>query len=116
MSWTRAFRRGSTSTPPEEGQGVYRRAIEYILETAHRQAKSETGSAGPMSSPGGDRRPGQGQPVRGARWEEVLPTRRFEVKGFRHQAGQGGIGAPVVAASDPVRATGEKPRPRPPAP
>ena len=33
-----------------------------------------------------------------ARWEEVLPTRRFEVKGFHHQAGQGGIGAPVVAS------------------
>ena len=31
-----------------------------------------------------------------ARWEEALPTRRFEVQGFRHQAGQGGIGAPVV--------------------
>ena len=78
-------------------QGVYRRAIEYLLETAHRQAKSENGSWADVLARTGIGVQGRVSVYDATRWEEVLPTRRFEVKGFRHTHGQGGLGAPVVA-------------------
>jgi pimeloyl-ACP methyl ester carboxylesterase len=78
-------------------QGVYRRAIEYLLETAHRQAKSENGSWADVLARTGVGVQGRVSVYDATRWEEVLPTRRFEIKGLRHTRGQGGLGAPVVA-------------------
>ena len=79
-------------------QGTYRRAIEYILETAHRQAKVGNVPWTEVLDRAGIGVQGRLSLYEAARWEEVLPTRRFEVQGFHHQAGQGGIGAPVVAS------------------
>ena len=78
------------------GQGIYRRAIEYILETANRQAARTGGNWTDVLAAAGISVRGRVSLYEAAKWEDVLPTRRFEVKGFRHQAGQGGIGAPVV--------------------
>jgi pimeloyl-ACP methyl ester carboxylesterase len=77
-------------------QGIYRRAIEYTLETAHRQATVEGISWTEFLARAGIGVRGRVGLYEAARWEEALPTRRFEVKGFRHQSGQGGVGAPVV--------------------
>src|SRR5436305_510641 len=38
--------------------------------------------------------------------EEPLPTRQFEIKGIRHRAGRGGLGAPVVLYLDRSRQQG----------
>lgn len=78
-------------------QGVYRRAIEYLLETAHRQARYENGSWVDVLARTGIGVQGRLSVYDARRWDEVLPTRRFDVKGFRHALGQGGLGAPVVA-------------------
>src|SRR4051794_17706649 len=59
-------------------QGVYRRAIEYLLETAHRQAKSEDGSWADVLARTGIGVQGRVSVYDATRWEEVLPTRRFE--------------------------------------
>ncbi len=77
-------------------QGVYRRAIEYMLETAHRQAQAEGSSWTDVLARTGIGVRGRVGIYEAARWEEALPTRRFDVKGFRHRAGRGGAGAPVV--------------------
>ena len=77
-------------------QGVYRRAIEYVLETVHRQAKSREWPWTDVLARSGIGVQGRVSVYEPARWEEVLPTRRFEVKGFRQTDGQGGLGAPVV--------------------
>jgi pimeloyl-ACP methyl ester carboxylesterase len=78
-------------------QGVYRRAIEYALETAHRRALKEGVPWTDVLARAGIRVEGKLALYEAASWDEVLPTRRFEVKGFHHQASQGGLGAPVVA-------------------
>jgi pimeloyl-ACP methyl ester carboxylesterase len=78
-------------------QGIYRRAIEYTLETTHRQAMVEGTSWTEFLARAGIGVQGKLGLYEAARWDEVLPTRRFQVQGFRHQSGQGGIGAPVVA-------------------
>jgi pimeloyl-ACP methyl ester carboxylesterase len=81
----------------QPAQGTYRRAIEYILETAYRQSLKEHSHWTHVLARAGITVQGRLGLVDGYAWEEVLPTRRFEVKGFNRQAGQGGIGAPVVA-------------------
>ncbi|MFO0888796.1 MAG: alpha/beta fold hydrolase [Isosphaeraceae bacterium] len=78
-------------------QGVYRRAIEYTLETAYRQATVEGVPWTEVLARSGIRVEGRLSLYEAAAWQEVLPTRRFEVKGFQRRAGQGGLGAPVVA-------------------
>ena len=77
-------------------QGIYRRAIEYTLETTHRQAKVEGISWTEFLTRAGIGVHGRVGLYEAARWEEALPTRRFEVQGFRHHVGRGGLGAPVV--------------------
>ncbi len=77
-------------------QGIYRRAIEYMLETTHRQAMVEGVSWTEFLARAGIGVQGRVGLYEAARWEEALPTRRFEVQGFRHQTGSGGVGAPVV--------------------
>ncbi len=77
-------------------QGTYRRAIEYALETSHRQALIEGISWTEFLARCGVGVQGRVGLYEAARWEEALPTRRFQVQGFRHQAGRGGIGAPLV--------------------
>ncbi|MGC8643538.1 MAG: esterase/lipase family protein [Isosphaeraceae bacterium] len=78
------------------GQGIYRRAIEYMLETVNRQATRTGSNWTDILAAVGISVRGRVSVYQAARWGDVLPTRRFEVKGFHHQAGQGGIGAPVV--------------------
>ena len=78
------------------GQGVYRRAIEYILEAANRQATRTGSNLTDVLAAAGIGVRGRVSLYEAAKWKDILPTRRFEVQGFRHQAGQGGIGAPVV--------------------
>ena len=78
-------------------QSVYRRAIEYLLETAHREASANGASWTDVLYCAGIGVRGRLSLYDAARCDEVLPTRRFEVKGFRYRHGQGGIGAPVVA-------------------
>jgi pimeloyl-ACP methyl ester carboxylesterase len=94
-------------------QGTYRRAIEYILETAHRQSKVEHVHWTEVLARTGIGVEGRLSLYEATRWEEVLPTRRFEVKGFHHQAGQGGIGAPVVASLVRTGNWGEPPSDHP---
>jgi pimeloyl-ACP methyl ester carboxylesterase len=78
-------------------QSVYRRAIEYLLETAHREASDNGASWTDVLYRAGIGVRGRLSLYDAARCDEVLPTRRFEVKGFRYRHGQGGLGAPVVA-------------------
>src|SRR5262245_56537346 len=78
-------------------QGTYRRAIEYALETAHRQARIDRVHWTEVLAQAGIRVEGDVCLYETSMWQEILPARRFEVKGFRHRIGQGGIGAPVVA-------------------
>jgi len=78
-------------------QSVYRRAIEYLLETAHREASASGASWTDVLYRAGIGVRGRLSLYDAARCDEVLPTRRFEVKGFRYRHGQGGLGAPVVA-------------------
>ena len=94
-------------------QGTYRRAIEYILETAHRQSKVENVPWTEVLARTGIGVQGRLSLYEAARWEEVLPSRRFEVKGFHHQAGQGGVGAPVVASLVRTGNWGEPPSAHP---
>jgi pimeloyl-ACP methyl ester carboxylesterase len=77
-------------------QGIYRRAIEYTLETAHRRAASTGVHWTDVLAAAGIGVKGRVSVYEAARWEEVLPTRRYEVQGFHHRWGRGGIGAPVV--------------------
>jgi pimeloyl-ACP methyl ester carboxylesterase len=78
-------------------QGVYRRAIEYMLEAAHRQALADKVSWTEVLAQAGISVQGRLSLYQPARWDEIHPTRRFQVKGFNHGVGRGGIGAPVVA-------------------
>jgi pimeloyl-ACP methyl ester carboxylesterase len=78
-------------------QAIYRRAIEYTLETAHRRAASTGVHWTDVLAEAGIGVQGRVSLYEASRWEEVLPTRRFDVQGFRHRWGRGGIGAPVVA-------------------
>ncbi len=77
-------------------QGIYRRAIEYMLETSHRQAMVEGISWTELLARAGVGVRGRVGLYEASNWEEALPTRRFEVEGFRHESGRGGVGAPVV--------------------
>lgn len=79
-----------------EGQGIYRRSIEYILENANRQAIRTGARWTDVLAAAGIDVKGRVSLYEAARWQDALPTRRFEVTGFRHRVGQGGIGAPVV--------------------
>jgi len=88
-------------------QGIYRRAIEYTLETTHRQAMVEGISWTEFLARAGIGVQGRVGLYEAARWEEALPTRRFEVQGFRHQVGRGGVGAPVVVFLTRTRKWGE---------
>jgi pimeloyl-ACP methyl ester carboxylesterase len=77
-------------------QGAYRRAIEYALVTVDRQAKKEEVPWTEVLARSGIGVRGKVSLFEAALWREVLPSRQFEVKGFRKTMGQGGIGAPVV--------------------
>lgn len=88
-------------------QATYRRAIEYAILAAHRQSQAE-------HVPWTEILAREGIAVRGTvsifppeMWEEALPSRVFEVEGFRHRAARGGLGAPIVLA----RHKGEDARP-----
>ena len=105
---------GARPGPRGAHQGAYRRAIEYMLETAHRQAKAENGP-GPRCWPGQGSASRAGSALYDAtRWEEVLPTRRFEVTGFRHRTGREGSGPQSSRRPVRYRGNGEKARPRTP--
>ena len=97
-------------------QGVYRRSIEYILETANRRAKAEGVSWTDVLARAGIGVRGKVHLYETAMWEEALPTRQFEIKGIRHRAGRGGLGAPVVLYLDRSRQLGTSRRPRPTVP
>ena len=90
------------------GQGIYRRAIEYLLETANRQATRTRGNWTDVLAAAGISVKGRVSVYEAARWEDALPMRRFEVQGFRHQAGQGGIVA-RWSCTWSGRATGARP-------
>ncbi len=77
-------------------QSTYRRAIEYALITVDRQAKKEKVPWTEILARSGIGVEGKVSLYEPALWQEVLPSRQFEVKGFRNQVGQGGLGAPVV--------------------
>ncbi len=92
---------GSAEAEPSamqaDARDAYRKAIEYMLATADRRAKSEKG----MNWAEALRQSGIGVSGRiglyeAALWQEVLPSREFQVKGIRETVGRGGVGAPVV--------------------
>ncbi|QEH32150.1 Alpha/beta hydrolase family protein [Aquisphaera giovannonii] len=78
-------------------QGTYRRAIEYALEAAHREAAAEGLRWTEVLARAGIGVQGRISLYDATRCDDVLPTRRYEVTGFRHEVGAGGVGAPVVA-------------------
>jgi hypothetical protein len=92
-------------------QGIYRRAIEYALETTHRQAMVEGISWTEFLARAGIGVQGRVGLYEAARWEEALPTRRFEVQGFRHQSGRGVL-VRRWSCSSPDPESGVSPRPR----
>ena len=96
-------------------QGIYRRSIEYILETANRRAKAEGVSWTDVLARAGIGVRGKVHLYETAMWEEALPTRQFEIKGIRHRAGRGGLGAPS-SFTWIDHGNKESPRPRPAAP
>ncbi len=70
-------------------QGIYRRAIEYTLETTHRQAKVEGISWTEFLARAGIGVHGRVGLYEAARWEEALPTRRFRSSGLPPSRGPG---------------------------
>ncbi|AMV35997.1 esterase/lipase family protein [Planctomyces sp. SH-PL62] len=87
---------GGESPEAVDGRGAYRRAIEYLLVTADRRVKSEKIAWTEALAQSGIGVSGRVALYDPPLWREVLPTREFEVKGFRRTAGRGGVGAPVV--------------------
>lgn len=91
---------GAEAEPTPEhadARDAYRRAIEYMLTTADRRSKAEKGVGWAEAL----RQSGIGVSGRiglydAALWQEVVPSREFDVKGFRKAVGRGGVGAPVV--------------------
>jgi pimeloyl-ACP methyl ester carboxylesterase len=77
-------------------QSTYRRAIEYALIAVDRQAKAQKVPWTEILARSGIGVEGKVSLFEAALWQEVLPSREFEVKGFHRQVGQGGLGAPVV--------------------
>ncbi|WP_261357718.1 esterase/lipase family protein [Aquisphaera insulae] len=78
-------------------QGTYRRAIEYALETTHREASREGVPWTNVLARAGIGVRGRISLYDATRCDDILPTRRYEVSGFHHELGGGGVGAPVVA-------------------
>ena len=72
-------------------QGIYRRAIEYTLETTHRQAMVEGISWTEFLARAGIGVQGRVGLYEAARWEEALPTRRFRSPGFPPSGRAGGV-------------------------
>ena len=75
---------------------VYRRAIEYAVQAADRVADHDKVRWTDVLA-------SQGIVVRGKvsafdprQWDEALPARSFEVKGFHHHVARNGLGAPLV--------------------
>ena len=83
-------------------QSTYRRAIEYALVSVDRQAKKEKVPWTEILARSGIGVEGKVSLFEPALWQEVLPSRQFEVKGLRKTAGQGGLGAPVVIHMSPA--------------
>ena len=111
---TRGSRRSSTSPSRTGRQGIYRRAIEYMLETANRQAKIENGSLDRRPRAGGDRRPGQARAVRGGPVGGGAADPPVRDQGLPPPGRpQGASGRPVVASLIRAGKWGE-PRSRPP--
>lgn len=81
-------------------QSVYRRAIEYALITADRQAKVKKVSWIEVLAQSGIGVTGRSGAYEATAWHEILPARRFVVKGFHQHIERGGIGAPVVLHLD----------------
>jgi len=77
-------------------QSAYRRAVEYALNVVDRQAKVKRVPWTEILAQSGIGVSGKISLYDAALWQEVLPARRFEVKGFRKSVGRGGLGAPVV--------------------
>jgi len=92
---------GKGSPAAIEGRDVYRRAIEYLLVTADRRVRAEGISWKDALAQSGIGVEGRLALYDASLWREVLPTREFQVKGFRTTAGRGGVGAPVVVRMVP---------------
>jgi pimeloyl-ACP methyl ester carboxylesterase len=87
---------GEGSAEAVDGRGAYRRAIEFLLVTADRRVKTEKVAWTDALSQSGIGVAGKVALYDPALWREVLPTREFQVKGFRRSMARGGVGAPVV--------------------
>lgn len=81
-------------------QSVYRRAIEYALITADRQAKIKRVPWTEILAQAGIGVTGGSSVYEAAEWHEILPARRFVVQGFHQHVRRGGLGAPVVLYLD----------------
>jgi len=87
---------GDDSPEAVDGRGAYRRAIEYLLVAADRRVKSEEIGWTEALAQSGIGVSGRISVYDPPLWREVLPTREFEVRGFRRTVARGGVGAPVV--------------------
>lgn len=81
-------------------QRVYRRAIEYALITVDRRAKERKIPWTMVLEESGVGVSGKSSVYEAAQWQEALPARLYEVKGFHKSIKRGGIGAPVVLYLD----------------
>ncbi|MFO0957759.1 MAG: alpha/beta fold hydrolase [Isosphaeraceae bacterium] len=77
-------------------QATYRRAIEYALLAAHRQAQEEGKHWTEVLRNAGIGVRGQIGAFAPEGWADAIPARAFEVAGLRHKVERGGLGAPVV--------------------
>lgn len=77
-------------------QSAYRRAVEYALNAVDRQAKVKKVPWTEILAQSGIGVSGRVSVYDASLWQEVLPARRFVVKGFHQSVGRGGLGAPVV--------------------
>jgi len=77
-------------------QSAYRRAVEYALNVVDRQAKVKKVPWTEILAQSGIGVSGRVSVYDAALWQEVLPARRFVVKGFHKSIDRGGLGAPVV--------------------
>jgi pimeloyl-ACP methyl ester carboxylesterase len=79
-------------------QATYRRAIEYAVLAAQRQAQAEGISWTEALARGGIAVRGVVGPGGPEQWHEAVPVRCFEVEGFHKSVARGGLGAPLVLA------------------
>lgn len=87
---------GPVPSDSNDAQQTYRRAIEYAILTAEREAKSQKLNWVEVLARGGIQVRGNVGAYTPEEWTEVYPARSFRVSGLRHLNVRDGLGAPLT--------------------